>query len=248
MTWRAIGASAIGSSHLATMTRCQDACAFRSVAFGDGASAFVAVVADGAGTASSSHHGARTAVDAALARMTETIEAHGVLGLRAMLDAFRVARERVIETARDYGHAPRDYASTLLALAAFDDRTIAAQIGDGAIVVDRDGLRALLWPQNGEYANTTRFLIEDDALANVACIETGPARRAALFSDGLQGLALQFDSRAAYAPFFTPFFDYLETSDADDATIQRQLEAYLESPALASRTDDDKSLVLAVRR
>ncbi len=54
--------------------------------------------------------------------------------------------------------------------------------------------------------------------------------------------------KAPFAPFFTPFFTYLETASKDDAAVERELREYLDSPTVNERTDDDKSLVLAVRR
>jgi hypothetical protein len=126
--------------------------------------------------------------------------------------------------------------------------TVVGQIGDGAIVVDDGELRAATWPQQGEYANTTHFLVDDDALEQLVTVEAGAARRIAVFSDGLQALALQYDTKTPYEPFFAPFFDYLETSAKDDVEVEDELRAYLESGSVNARTDDDKSLVLAVRR
>ena len=97
---------------------------------------------------------------------------------------------------------------------------MAAQIGDGAIVVDDGELRPATWPAQGEYANSTHFLTDGDALDNVQCAVLGPVRRIALFSDGLQALALHYASRAAHEPFFAPFFSYLETAAKADREIE----------------------------
>ena len=138
--------------------------------------------------------------------------------------------------------------SILLVAVATSQATIVGQIGDGAIVVDDGVLRAATWPQQGEYANVTYFLVQDDAMERLVITEAGPAQRIALFSDGLQNLALEYETKTPYEPFFAPFFSYLETTAKPDADIEQELSAYLDSASVNARTDDDKSLILAVRR
>jgi hypothetical protein len=261
--WRAIGASVIGTSHLATETRCQDHCAYAVVerAAGD---ALIVAVADGAGTAPASFHGAKAAVEVATAHLAEALadapllgdgdaaadelDARDAVGTATIAAAFAAARERVLALAAEEARDVRDYASTLLLAVATPDATLAGQIGDGAIVIDDGALRAATWPQQGEYANVTHFLVQDDALERLVTVELGPARRIAVFSDGLQSLALQYESQSPYEPFFAPFFDYLESAAKPDAEVEDELRAYLDSAGVNARTDDDKSLVLAVRR
>ena len=245
--WRAIGASVMGTSHAATQTRCQDYSAYALV---DGACgpALVIAVADGAGSATASFHGAKTAVESALAWCTAALADDRELAGEDIVRCFADARQRVLDVAAEYEHEARDYACTLLVAVATQERTLVGQIGDGAIVLDDGTLRAATWPQQGEYANATHFLVEDDALERLVTVEAGPARRIAVFSDGLQALALQYDTQTPYEPFFAPFFAYLESSPKPDAEIEGELRAYLESGSVNARTDDDKSLVLAVRR
>ena len=118
----------------------------------------------------------------------------------------RRARARA-RSGRGYEHDAREYSSTLLVAVATPHATIVGQIGDGAIVVDDGLLRAATWPQQGEYANVTHFLVQDDAMDQLVTAEAGPAQRIAVFSDGLQNLALQYETKTPYEPFFTPFFD-----------------------------------------
>lgn len=245
--WRAIGASVMGTSHAATQTRCQDHSAYR-VVDGAGEPALLVAVADGAGSASASFHGAKTAVESALAQCSSALAGGCELDREVLITCFAGARQRVLDVAAEYEHQARDYACTLLVVVATAERTLAGQIGDGAIVLDDGALRAATWPQQGEYANTTHFLVEDDALEQLVTVEAGPARRIAAFSDGLQGLALEYETQTPYEPFFLPFFSYLESSEKPDAEIEGELRSYLESAGVNARTDDDKSLVLAVRR
>ena len=104
------------------------------------------------------------------------------------------------------------------------------------------------WPDHGEYANTTHFLTEPDALdaLQLATLDR-PVRRVCLFSDGLERLVLDFRDRSAHAPFFDAIFrpieQYAEAGHA--AHISHDLEALLGSDKINSRTDDDKSLLCA---
>ena len=237
----------MGTSHVATQTRCQDHSAY-AVVDGTRGPALIIAVADGAGTAAASFHGAKTAVDSVLAHFTASIADGRPIVRDDMSQCFAAARERVLDIAAEYEHQARDYACTLLVVVATEEATLTGQIGDGAIVLDDGKLRVASWPQQGEYANATHFLVQDDAMEQLAVIEAGPARRVAVLSDGLQALALQYETKTPYEPFFTPFFDYLETSGKPDDEIEGELRIYLESGSVNARTDDDKSLVLAVRQ
>jgi hypothetical protein len=246
--WRTIGASVIGASHAATETRCQDHSAYAIVPVATTGGALILAVADGAGSASASFHGAKTAVATAIGYLATELALARPVDATFVADCFTAARARVLEIAADYEHDTREYASTLLVALATADATFAGQIGDGAVVVDDGVLRAMTWPQQGEYANSTTFLVDDDALDRLIVAEGGPARRIALLSDGLQNLALDYETQTPFEPFFAPFFAYLESASKDDGAVEQELRDYLDSLAVNQRTDDDKSLVLAVRR
>jgi len=68
----------------------------------------------------------------------------------------------------------------------------------------------------------------------------------ALLTDGLQMLALNFAARKPHAPFFEPLFTALRGAVSPDDLVV-PLRAFLDSDAVNSRTDDDKTLVLATR-
>jgi hypothetical protein len=124
------------------------------------------------------------------------------------------------------------------------------QIGDGAIVYQAEDGRYVpaLWPQSGEYANCTWFLTDRDASTRVQAARARGVHEVALFTDGLQGLALHFVSRAAHGPFFAPMFARLRgMRPTRPRGLAGELRAFLDSPAVNQRTDDDKTLVLATR-
>ncbi|HEX6882736.1 MAG TPA: PP2C family serine/threonine-protein phosphatase [Planctomycetota bacterium] len=251
----------IGSSHVKSGSPCQDASAGEIVSPA-GASVFLGVVSDGAGSAPLSQVGARTACriwrDRAEARLAE---GGGVLALDhafalETLAAFQAAVGRL---ARRLDRPLRDFACTLLFAAVDEEHGAFAQIGDGAIVVGRAGETEMggaprydwvFWPEHGEYVNQTRFATEAGAAAHLAhAALRGPLDELALFSDGLENLVLDTRRRVAHGRFFEPMFQAVRRAPAGRSEpLCRSLERFLASRTVEGRTDDDKSLILASRR
>ena len=148
------------------------------------------------------------------------------------------------------GRDLREFSCTLL-VALVDGASAAFfQIGDGAIVYRGadGGYVPALWPQSGEYANCTFFVTDDTAADRVQAAWAESVHEVALLTDGLQALALRFDRREAHAPFFEPMFARLRRDQGATAErLDRELRAFLDSPAVNQRTDDDKTLVLLTR-
>lgn len=145
--------------------------------------------------------------------------------------------------------APRELACTLLGAVIGPTQATYFQIGDGAIVSRRNGnLVPVFWPEAGEYANMTYFVTDAKATEHLRCEIQDATDEVALFTDGLQRLALVFATETAHEPFFEPMFKVLRAS-TDDQTDQlcAALERFLGSEAINERTDDDKTLILATR-
>jgi hypothetical protein len=68
----------------------------------------------------------------------------------------------------------------------------------------------------------------------------------ALISDGLLRLAVSLPDYEPSPRFFRPLWDFA-TQAEDETQAQEQLTAFLASERVCARTDDDKTLVLAVR-
>jgi len=250
MTWRAYGASVRGTSHQRTGQPCQDAHGWRLLADGG----ILCAVADGLGSAARADEGSQRAVTAALDALEASLTEGDCAGLaageeaaigEAIRGAFASARS-ALEFACD--EAPlRDYATTLLLAAATAHWTAVGQIGDGAMIGRwPDGrLETLSLPQRGEYANETTPLTNPDALARLRVrVWPAPVQALALLSDGLQGLCINLATGAPFEPFFAPFLKALAEPFDPDATGER-LIAFLDSPRLCARTDDDKTLLVA---
>ena len=76
----------------------------------------------------------------------------------------------------------------------------------------------------------------------------GSVDEVAMFTDGLQRLALNYAARTAHAPFFRPMFAAVRGAPegvADD--LSGALANFLRSRPVSQRTDDDKTLILATR-
>jgi hypothetical protein len=206
-------------------------------------------VADGAGSAKRSHQGAQEAADTAVAYLAEHLGKsspeqdqawHDLL--KATLKESRTALEQLADP-----DPLRDLATTLLLVVATTQNLIALQLGDGGIVCRSlsGELKVLSKPNQSEYINETDFLTSDDYLdaAHITIIPATCAESIAVFTDGVQFLALHSALNQAHEPFFTPLFTYAATPDADS----RELADLLGSERVNALTDDDKTLVLAVR-
>jgi hypothetical protein len=264
--WRTLSASVAGTSHVRAGQPCADVSTVRVLKNAAGESLLLAVAADGAGSSSRALQGARLACEAIVeqarrwhARPRATKHGRKRGGGRHDLRSFAredvarfvdAARARLVAAARRGAHDERDFSCTLL-VALVDRHTgVFFQVGDGAIVYQAEDGRYVpaLWPQSGEYANSTFFLTDADASSRVQAARARSVHELALLTDGLQGLALQFGSRSAHGPFFAPMFARLRASNATrPRSLAGELQSFLDSPAVNQRTDDDKTLVLATR-
>jgi hypothetical protein len=170
--------------------------------------------------------------------------------VRSWLDDW--IRRDLYQQASAAGVEVRDFACTLVAAIVGASTSIFLQIGDGAIVVaEGDEYRPIFWPQNGEYANSTYFVTDELALDNLLFqrADTPPTEEISIFTDGLQSLALRFDTRSAHGPFFSPMFARLRSeSGGESDALAPLLRDFLTSRRVNERTDDDKTLLLATRR
>lgn len=216
----------------------------------------IAVVCDGAGSAAHSDIGSLLAADTFI----ELVEVYlGQGGKVTDLNRETICQwiddtaEALSVRAEANEHAVRDYACTLLAAIVAEEVAAFIQIGDGAMVVSHgqeDGWCYLFWPQHGEFANTTNFIVSANATEAVEfSLEPRRINEFAIFSDGIENLVLHHASRSVHDAFFNAMFPPVRNSDVNgwDQKLSDSLAKYLSSPAICERTDDDKTLVLATR-
>lgn len=236
MTWKAIGSSVVGTAH----ADCEDAIAFSPF------QPLICLVSDGAGSAEHAAEASAFVTARGLELFPSCTSEPDVLSAVEELYA------GLVSLSASLGCALPELSCTLLGCVLFEDRSIFFQIGDGAIVRGdgSDSYTAVWWPQNGEYANTTHFLIDDPLLSNLKVLvlpET--VHEVSIFTDGLQQLVLNWESSSVHQPFFQDMFKWLRraASPEEVAILDGKLREYLGSPAVCNRTDDDKTLFLATR-
>jgi hypothetical protein len=259
-TWRAIGISVQGTSHRTAGLPCQDAHICRSLSTGE----TILAVADGAGSAACAAEGSAGAVVAfteAIAERLQRGRPGDAAGWRMLVEMGYEAAQAAVRRLANAARRPvRDYATTLTGLVLADGWLATGQLGDGLIVAGEprlhpsneanagDDLFLLARPQRGEYANEAYFLTQTGALnyVEVAAWQR-PVSAVAASTDGLLRLALRLPAYQPHEPFFRPLFTYL-AGNGNDSAVRNGLLKFLNSPRLCARTDDDKTLVLAVQR
>ncbi len=248
--WKVIRASVIGTSHQENNSECQDCCWADRIEIND-KDYLVAIVSDGAGSALKGAKGSELACEILIKSITASIkQQNNSLSEANIIPWIKAIRKKIGEVGKENHLTPRDYACTLLCAIIAENSALFFQIGDGAMVISQSNhFSTVFWPDSGEYANSTYFVTDNNAFDNlrISKIET-KINEIALFSDGLQHLALSYDSKLPHTPFFEPMFKILRNrkeTNCDD--LDEQLKTFLNSKAINARTDDDKTLVLASR-
>lgn len=250
--WRVIGASAIGTSHVDTNLGCQDSYSFDVICVDD-QEYLVCLISDGAGSAKEGGKGAELACTTGKSSIEATfLDPNSTLFDESNVENWVLNIRRVIREIADTNSlTPRDYACTFLGVIISSSKAIFFQIGDGAIVASNGHAQGVVfWPDSGPYANMTNFITDEDALTNLHVLVTcRHIDEVAIFSDGIQRLALSFQQLIPHLPFFEPMFNVLRSYDPSQChVLDEQLANFLNSPQVNERTDDDKTLVLASRR
>jgi hypothetical protein len=250
VTWRLVYASEVGTSHEHTATPCQDSCWAQVDQLSSGEPLLSVFVADGAGSAAKGGEGAELAIEAAAAFIAKKVK-QGEFGLSDTLATELVldVREHVYAAADAASLKAREFACTFLGVLSSTHGTLVLQVGDGGVVLDTGrGLEVAVVPMSGEYANMTHFVTDEDAVALLET-KTWPDRalKVAAFTDGIQRLALNLATNTPHEPFFTPFFNGMMKASAEqEDQLHGLLVKFLGSAPVNERTDDDKTLALAL--
>lgn len=249
MRWRWALASQIGTSHIRLGTRKQDALKAFTVDGEDGHEILCAMVSDGAGSAQYGGEGAsltcRILSQAVRQHFSKTNLMPSAEEVWSWIDAIR---DRMQLAAENRGVVRKSFACTLVMLITRLDESIIVHIGDGAVVArNQTGeWKALTWPENGEYASSTYF-ITDDPEPRMRFTVGGEIYTAyALFSDGIEDMALDHKAMIAHVPFFTSMMRPLDNLNREgkDQGLSSALADFLDSGRVCERTDDDKSIIL----
>jgi hypothetical protein len=248
--WRIIGAAVQGSAHERMNLPCQDALGYYVTPSG----AALICVADGAGTAGQAERGAQAAVHQALSALEANLSRgfpQDESGWRELIgEIFFLARQELEDLAAAEHLPLHSFATTLACAVALDGLLVTGQVGDGVVVAGsgEGELFTAALPQRGEYANETYFLTSFEALERLeVMVFPQPIAALALMSDGLTRLAMQLPAYQPHRPFFIPLLSFAAQAP-DQTQAEEQLADFLLSERVCARSDDDKTLVLAVRQ
>ena len=244
--WRIIAASVQGPAHLARNRPREDAFAIQVAA-----SHAIAVICDGAGSASLARAGAegfsKSVLEAlvAVATRREGFSEH----------EFRQAVVHGVEERRrlilDDGQQLEDHHATLIAVVAAADRTMIAHVGDGLAGVAPEGdweTAELSRPHNGEFSNETFFVTEEGWQERLRCSQVPglqPNGAAVVLTDGAMPFVVGKDQVGLEPDFMRPVSRFL-ASEAVEAAAQA-LAGTLGSPDARRISSDDKTLVWIAR-
>lgn len=253
--WALRGASMPGERHLADAGACEDAFSAAALASADGEVTIALCVADGAGSVERAAEGAAVAAGTAMAS-TRTRLAEGVPdtgdGWREVIRAIAEDVDSGLRaSAEALGCPPREFGCTL-GIALLSAPWLAMLIvGDAFCIVRREdrSLHVPLTPLSDSVDPSRTVLLPDlDCVshAGIAVIEDPSIEALALSSDGLARSALLRTATGPepYGPFLHPVLDGVRASDSS-TPLARFL---LMDKRVTETTDDDRTLVTAVRR
>jgi hypothetical protein len=255
--WSFAAASAVGTSHARRALPCQDSSACLLMPTSEDGPVLVGVVADGAGSARRAEVGSRLTCSLTVSAVAALLGNGGTVRdiTRGRVEMWLTELQSEVARHAEREHlASREYASTLVAAVVAARYAVFFQVGDGAAVLSLPGpapaFRWVFWPGTGGLENLTFFATEPHAVSRLKFVLVeGEIDELALFSDGLQRLALQFETRTAHSPFFESVLAPLRGAPVGHSqALSAQLATFLDSPRVNERTDDDKTLILATRR
>lgn len=252
-SWAWAAAACKGTSHEKTGVRLQDAFVCSSVK-SHLEEYFFGVISDGAGSADYGGQGASIICNT----VSRAIKNHQIIvngfppdsTIETWVDT---ARDLIFQASEKRGLSPRDFAATLLCVISNGDESLVIHVGDGCVVLKEENSGdwiAPTWPEQGEFASTTFFVTDEFGLRLRINRHTERISAIALFSDGLERLALDFQQTKPFNGFLEGMIKPLTSSThfGKDKSLSTALKSYLNSDAINSRTDDDKSLIIATRK
>jgi Protein phosphatase 2C len=267
--WHLAGIGVSGERHLAHGSGREDAHVLQALPGG----ALVACVADGVSAVSRGGEGATIACGSALDWLRGALSgielpelpreggpartrARGEEVLQLARGAMRVAHERLLDAAvaltrKPPAEAGAAFATTLTVLVAHAPWLATVAIGDGFVVVRRDdGSHHLLLPpdESTGFVNRVHSLAAHGALdhARETLLWDPGVTGVAVSTDGLRQVVLEHPPDRPSMPnpaLFSQLLDVLDR-DLDPSMIA---DAVQRATIFRDRTDDDRTLLLAVR-
>lgn len=250
--WHLISAKDIGTSHKESQTPCQDAF---SCGLDATSQVLLLAIADGAGSCRNSDIGANFMCKRSIELINALIADHGTNKL-----AERIERDVIQQSIYDlqaYAESEKipfsQLSSTFAFVAIHPEFMFAAQIGDSRLAIQRElclGETVIgdLFSMTYEYANESDFTTDAEVFCQ-SCIIPNPQTIIGItaFTDGLDPIVVQ--GGTSFPGFFQPIFDRVRNCHSQEAlqAMDLHLVDFLSSSQVNSRTDDDKTLLIASR-
>ncbi|MBX3396452.1 MAG: protein phosphatase 2C domain-containing protein [Phycisphaerae bacterium] len=249
--WKFIGHSVAGVSHERHDIACQDAAIMRSRTLPTGERYLLLACADGMGSARMAAHGSKIAcsalvevVERSTARCSSCDELMTETYARTWFDEVHRALE---DEAELLGCPIRDLACTLLFALCGPKGSVFGQLGDGVIVARaNDGIRQVFWPMQGEFANVTYTMTNREQIESACICSLENVDGVILSTDGMQYFLLDYPKESVDAAFASGLFRWLRETECPEQR-KTEIDAFLRSARVTQRTDDDTTLVIAVR-
>jgi hypothetical protein len=252
MTWRYAAASVLGASHRTRRLPCQDANGISVWNEGCEDAVLVIAVSDGAGGSPRAEVGSRLACETVIAEACRWLADGGRAGHldRATIQSWiEAVSGKLGAQAAAENRAAAEFACTLLLAVIGPEAAGYAQIGDGAIVVrDGDRYRRICRPDS-KWDGIPCFLTDKEALEGLTVEHRmGVDSEAALFTDGLEPLLLREGGRTVHEEMVRALLGRLRKESAGRSEpVTRELANLLAGEKIERRTQDDKTLALAMR-
>lgn len=266
-TCLALGAWSRGEGHKKARLPCQDRIGVRAIGY----DVMIGAACDGAGSAPRSDQGATLCVETVLNELESSVRVFFALNrdnavpAPSFLDDVKHRVHRAVNAAIDQeafivGSRRREYATTLVAYVVTPAWLLILQVGDSFVVYrtsESPNQYCLAGePAKGEYANETTFITDIDSCDAIQGVIVGSRPDfVAASTDGLATLMLNLSDWTPHDRVFEQLEKFSRNSitssgGSEDVLVKTcdELAAWLASPDVVKRTDDDKSLLLAVAR
>lgn len=263
--WKAISKSEAGILHLKNQQPCQD--------YGDyviNGDFLIGAVADGAGSAKCSHIGAKETVTFMINHFSKFINKSRIRLLKKyknidrekslltlstakiksiFIRAIKKLQTKLQTIAENLNCSFKDLACTLILFIANQEGIYAMQIGDGFLTISfpEENYQLVFTPYKGEYHNETFFITSDIAIESMQCkFIKGNYPFICASTDGLEFVALKLPELIPFSPFFRPLEQYMFQTEEPEKEDEYIIN-FLKSERLNLRTNDDKTLLLALQ-
>ncbi|MGA2190941.1 MAG: PP2C family serine/threonine-protein phosphatase [Steroidobacteraceae bacterium] len=242
--WRVFSASTTGQRNLDHGEAGQDAC--HCLVTND---VLVAVVCDGAGSVREGRAGSQFMARALAEELSSAVPAATGTHLESIIHgAIEAARTGLANLAASRELEFHDFSCTLVGCVAAPAGGWFFHIGDGfAIWQSAAGDSVLSRPENGEYADETYFVTDENWKDHLRLTPFPAPERGCLLglmSDGTAPFAVDRTRSGFFRPFIDPVSAFLRAATAPIGN--EALRNLLESPRACEISADDKTLLLAL--